>query len=338
MNLYDPNGYANIRGILDTGIPFIFITGARGVGKTYGALDTCVDMGLRFMFMRRTQAQADLSCNPDFSVFKPLNADKGWDIVPDRISKYNSAFIRRDNGHNEIVGYSCALSTVSNMRGFDASDIDVLIYDEFIPEKHERPIKNEPQALLNAYETMNRNRELKGKPPIKFLGLANSNDISNPYFEYLGLIRIADKMQRKGNDIYRDDKRGLMLIMMHRSPISKKKANTALYRLTQGTDFNNMALDNEFTICRQYIKSLPLVEFTPRCKIGELCIYRHKSNNILYATTHSSGVFPSVYTTSETDIEHFRNTFSSYYDSYIEGRFRFEDVLSEELFKKYMYV
>lgn len=338
MNLYDPSGYANIGGILETGIPFIFITGARGVGKTYGALEDCVEKGLRFMFMRRTQAQADLACNPDFSVFKPLNADKGWDIIPERVSKYNSAFIRRDNGHNEIVGYSCALSTVSNMRGFDASDIDLLIYDEFIPEKHERPIKNEPQALLNAYETMNRNRELKGKKPIQFLGLANSNDISNPYFEYLGLIRIADKMQRKGNDIYRDDKRGLMLIMMHRSPISKKKANTALYKLTRGTDFNDMALENEFFVNRQYIKSLPLVEFNPKCKIGELCIYRHKSNNTLYATTHSSGVFPSVYTTSETDIEHFRNTFSSYYDSYIEGRFRFEDVLSEELFRKYMYV
>jgi hypothetical protein len=40
------------------------------------------------------------------------------------------------------IGYTCALSTLSNMRGFDASDIQLLICDEFIPEKHERLLKN----------------------------------------------------------------------------------------------------------------------------------------------------------------------------------------------------
>ena len=337
MNLYYPNGYANIRGILQTGMPFIFVTGARGVGKTYGALETCVEDGIKFMFMRRTQEQADLACNPKFCVFKPLNDDHGYDIEAEKVSKKNSAFVRRDNGHNDIIGYSCALSTVSNMRGFDASDIDLLIYDEFIPEKHERPIKEEAKALLNAYETMNRNRELKGRKPLQLLALANSNDISNPYFEYLGLIDIADKMQRKGRDIYRDDNKGLMLITMRRSPISKKKAGTALYKLTDGTDFNNMALDNDFHVSRQYIKPLPLIEFKPRVKVGELCIYKHKSNSLLYCTTHSSGVFPYVYTVSDLDIEHFRNTFPMYYDLYVEGGIRFETVLAEELFKKYMY-
>ena len=40
-----------------------------------------------------------------------------------------------------------------------ASDI---IFAEFIPEAHERLIKNEAAALFNFYETINRNRELDG--------------------------------------------------------------------------------------------------------------------------------------------------------------------------------
>lgn len=338
MKIYDSNGYVNIKGIRLTGYPFNFLVGARGIGKTYTSLKDAVLEGNKFMLMRRTQEQANLISNPDMHVFKALNSDMDWDIMPEKISKYNSAFVRRDNGHNDIVGYSCALSTISNMRGFDASDITMLIYDEFIPEPHERPIKHEAEALLNAYETMNRNRELKGFPPIQFMGLSNSNDIANPYFEYLGLISIADKMQKTGNDIYRDDKRGIQIIMLHRSPISVKKADTALYRLAKGTTFASMALDNSFNVNKQYIKPMPLIEFVPRCKIGELCIYKHKNNNTLYCTTHSSGVFPKVFTTSELDIEHFRNMFSVWYDSYISGKIRFEDILSEELFKKYMYV
>ena len=337
MRILDSNGYLNIKGIRLAGYPFNFLVGARGIGKTFGKLKDSKLEGRKFMLMRRTQEQANLISNPDMHVFKALNFELGWDITPEKVSKYNSAFIDHQN-EDKVIGYTCALSTISNMRGFDASDITELIYDEFIPEKHERPIKNEGEAFLNAYETMNRNRELRGLPPIQFFGLANSNDISNPLFEYLGLISTADKMQKSGADIFRDDKRGIQLIMLHRSPISAKKADTALYRLAKGTAFVDMALDNSFRVNKQYIKPLPLVEFIPRCKVGELCIYKHKSDNILYCTTHSSGVFQNTFTISELDIEHFRTMFSSWYDMYISGNIRFEDVLSEELFKKYMYV
>lgn len=338
MRIYDPSGYVNIKGILDCGYPFNFLVGGRATGKTYTSLKTAKEDERKFMLMRRTQSQADLISKPEFSVFKPLNEDLGWNVMVHRISKYNSAFYELSGDAEKIeheIGYTCALSTISNMRGFDASDIDLIIYDEFIPEKHERLLKNEAEAVLNAYETMNRNRELKGKPPIQLLCLANANDITNPMFEYLGLIRIADKMQKGNTDRWVDEKRGIQLIMLHRSPVSKQKANTALYRLTTGTSFANMALDNDFNVDRSHVKPRPLNEFIPVCSIGELCIYRHKSDLRLYATTHLSGVFNTTFSLSDADRMHYQRSFRSHWELYISNGIDFEDVLAEKLFIKY---
>ena len=335
MKIYDSNGYVNVRGILDEGYPFNFLVGGRGTGKTYTSLKIAREDKRKFMLMRRTQSQADLISKPEFSVFKPLNADLGWNVMVHRISKYNSAFYEPDGELEEEIGYTCALSTISNMRGFDASDIQLLIYDEFIPEKHERLLKNEADALFNAYETMNRNREIKGIEPIQMICLANSNDITNPVFESLNLIRIADKMQKGNNDRWTDDRRGIQLIMLHRSPISRKKSETVLYNLTEGTDFANMALDNDFNVDRQHIRARPLTEYTPICTVGELCIYRHKSESRLYCSTHLAGVFNRKFSLSDTDRLHYQRIYRSHWDMYIGGKIDFEDVLAEKLFIKY---
>lgn len=336
MKIYDSTGYVNIRGILREGYPFNFLIGGRGTGKTYTSLKVAKEDGLRFMLMRRTQSQADLISKPEFSVFKPLNEDLGWNVNVRRISKYNSQFYEQQAGEAETeLGYTCALSTISNMRGFDASDIQLLIYDEFIPEKHERLLKNEADALFNAYETMNRNREIKGIAPIMMLCLANANDITNPVFESLKLIRISDKMQKGNTDRWTDDKRGIQLIMLHRSPISKKKAGTALYNLTSGSDYASMAIDNDFNVNRQHVKPRPLSEYIPVCSIGELCIYRHKSETLLYATTHTSGIFNRKFSMSDSDRIYYQRIYRTQWEMYISGKIDFEDVLSEKLFLHY---
>lgn len=338
MKIYDSSGYVNVKGILSEGYPFNFLIGGRGTGKTYSALKTAREDDRLFMLMRRTQSQADLISKPDFSVFKPLNNDLGWKVQVKSVSKYNSMFYEDPADENmlpHIIGYTCALSTISNMRGFDASDIQLLIYDEFIPEKHERLMKNEADALFNAYETMNRNRELKGNAPIQMLCLANSNDITNPVFESLNLIRIADKMQKGQADRWTDDRRGIQLIMLHRSPISKQKSKTVLYNLTEGSDFANMAIDNDFNVNRQHVKPRPLSEYLPICSIGELCLYKHKSENRLYATTHMSGIFNRKFSLSDSDKLHYQRIYRIHWDMYISNKIDFEDVLSEKLFLHY---
>ena len=336
MKIYDTSGFVNIRGILNAGYPFNFLIGGRGTGKTYTSLKVAREDKRLFMLMRRTQSQADLISKPEFSVFKPINNDLGCNVLVKAISKYNSMFYELDAEKiSHPIGYTCALSTISNMRGFDASDISLLIYDEFIPEKHERLLKNEADAIFNAYETMNRNREITGHDPIQMLCLANANDITNPVFESLKLIRIADRMQKGNTDRWTDEKRGIQLILLHRSPISRKKADTALYHLTDGLEFSSMSLDNDFNVNRQHVRPRPLTEYMPICTIGELCLYKHKADNRVYASTHLSGVFNRRYSLSDTDRLHYQRIYRSHWDLYISGRVDFEDVLAEKLFVKY---
>lgn len=341
MNIYLENGYLDIRKILGLGLPFVFIVGGRGTGKTFGALEVVIEDNITFMFMRRTQSQADIINKPQFSPFKSLNSEFGWNIGTQSISKYNSGFYEQEEieGKMKCVGepkgYTCALSTVSNVRGFDGSDIDLLIYDEFIPEKHERPIKNEGSALLNAYETINRNRELKGRKPLQMLCMANSNDLANPIFMELQLVRKAEHMKKKGHEVLIDREKGIVIVMMYKSAISIEKDRTVLYKLTSGSDFADMAIKNVFSGEEVgFIKSQPLKEYRPVVAIGEICIYKHKSKRVYYVSTHTTGT-PPEFGIGEIEKSRFRRVYSWLWQEYMKNNIIFEEYLCEILLTKY---
>ena len=330
--IYIPSGYLNIRGILSYKCTFNFIVGGRATGKTYGALSTVLDDNIKFMLMRRTQAQADLINKPDFSPFKPVCEDKNIEITTASVSKYNAKFMLDD----QTIGYTCALSTIANMRGFDASDVKLLIYDEFIPERHERPIKSEGAAFLNAYETMNRNRELKGKRPLTVLCLANAFDIANPIFLELGLVGIAEKMKQQGRELYIDREKSILILLPDSKKIMNKKNDTALYKLTEGSEFSKMALNNDFVYNpADNIKSMPLREFRPVVTVGEITIYKHKSKRLFYVSEHRTGD-PPKFTTDEIGLKRYlKNYGMRFYRLYMQNCFRFENMLTKSLFELY---
>lgn len=342
MNIYQKSGYIDIRAIMALGLPFNFIVGGRATGKTYTSLETVKEDGIKFIYMRRTQSQADMINKPEFSPFKSLNEDHGWTIGSTALSKYNAGFyetVETEDGGRQCVGspigYTCALSTISNMRGFDASDVRLLIYDEFIPEKHERPIKNEGAAFLNAYETINRNRELKGEKPLQVLCLANANDLANPIFLELGLVRKAEQMRRKGQEISIDKERGAGLFILDKSPISAQKRNTALYKLSRGSEFSSMSLENDFAnedIGR--IKTQPLGEFRPVVTVGEITVYKHKSRGEYYVSTHKAGSC-AEFGSGDTDKNRFRRAYGWIWQEYMKNNIIFEEYLCEVLLNRY---
>lgn len=342
MKIYDDNGYVNIPEILKHPATFIWIYGGRGTGKTYGALQNMVDDKKKFIYMRRLAAQADLVKKEDMQPFKILNTDRHWTIRPFTVNKYVSAFYDTEFNKDgkaipsgEAYGLLTSLSTFSNLRGVDGSDIKVMILDEFIPELNERPIKGEADAIFNAYETINRNRELKGEDPIKFLGLANSNRIDNPIFMELKLVRLAEKLRASGEEYYYDKKRGLLLVDLYRSKISEDKSHTALYNLTRGTEFYNMAIKNTFlNEERGRIETRPIKEYRPLVTIGEITIYKHKSKHEYYVTGFKSGS-PEEYGTGQRDMERFQKDYLHIWRAYMNRKVVFEEYINEILFDKY---
>ena len=317
-------------------LPFIFVVGGRGTGKTYGALEYVRKQALdgkKFIYMRRTQDQVDKISQDDFSPFKSVDELTGTITTVQKMAGKTFSFI--DAPSDKTLGYCFALSTFAKMRGFDASDVSTLVFDEFIPEKHERAIKNEAEAFFNAVETINRNRELTGGDPLQCVLLSNANNMGNPLFLELGLVSRATKMLSKGVDTYRDEKRGLMLVIIQNSPISEAKKQTALYKLTEGSSFQKMAIDNDFDEQCSNLRHAPLKELRPLVGVGEITIYTHKSENWLYVSTHRTGS-PPTFDSSIAELNRFRMQYMWVWEAYMMRRVYFEEYLCELLLSKYL--
>ena len=342
MNIFLDSGYVDIRALIEHPAPFVFCYGGRGTGKTYGALQDCIKSQRQFMFMRRTAAQVDILKRDDMQPFKVLNEDHDWSIRPYPVNQYISGFYDSEtNEKGRFIpsgsrhGLMAALSTFANLRGFDGHDIEIMILDEFIPEENERPIKGEASALFNAYETINRNRELKGKPPLKLLCLANSNRIDNPIFMELGLVTVAQKIRKDGKEYYYNDKKRMLLVDLFKSKISEKKSETALYQLTKGTEFYDMAIKNRFTDEQpSRLGTRNIKEYKPLVSVGEITIYKHKSKKEYYCTKFRTGS-PETFTTGDKSLLRFKRHYLHLWQAYMRNDIVFEEYVCEILFDTY---
>lgn len=329
--------------IMAGALTFNIIVGGRGTGKTFGFLQQLrLDNPRPFLLMRRTQVQADLISNPKFSPLLALDRVRGCHTLTKKINKYiggiYEAEVNKDGtmeAYGPPLGYTAALSSIHNVRGYSA-DVDDIIFDEFNPEKGERQtISDEFNSFRNAYETLNRNRELEGRDPIRVWMLSNSNTLGNPYFIGLRIVEQVDKMIRKGQEVWKDPERGLMVVNLAASPISEKKAATALYRLTGPDEFTGMALGNEFSQeARSRTGSIPLRELIPLVQIGELQIYRHKGGRQLYGSLHRSGA-PEIFTTDDAGVARFRAKYGWLWEYYMEDQIIWQTYLPELLFRKF---
>lgn len=323
MGLYLKNGYLDFNYILGFGCPAVVVVGGRGTGKTYGAIQYAIENNRKIILMRRTQSQTDLINRPEFSPINPVARDMGITVKVKPISKYNSAIYLGDESET-VLGYTAALSTFSNLRGFDSSFVDLLISDEFIPENHERPIKAEGEALLNVYETINRNRELQGRKPLQMLLLSNANRLDSPILETLKLINVVDRMNRKGQEEYINRERGIALFILRGSPISELKSETALYKLAGEGKFSEMSLGNEFAFDdMSEVGSLSLDGWKLQAQIADFFLY--KKSGEYYCSRHSTGIPKRIYQNTDIDKARFVRENPRCREIMLTHRIRYED-------------
>lgn len=333
MNLYLDNGYLNFDKIYNMNYIFNFIIGGRGIGKTFGALDHSIKNDSFILFLRRTQIQLDATMNEAFNPFKAISTDI---MIQPAAKNTKAIFLNREDEPRQI-GLAAALSTFANIRGFDGSKIDTIIFDEFIPESQEAKRFDEAKALFNCYETVNRNRELTGAPAVRVFALANSNMLANDIFMQLDIITPAMKLLESDREIWTDAARNILICMPKQSPISDLKKETALYKLTRGTDFENMAIKNQFMNEDLYnIKPQPIKEYNPLLNVGEIYIYRHKSNGSYYISEHKSGS-PKRYEATPSGLRLFQRAIvNTAWPAYIKGNIYYETYIQKILFEKYL--
>lgn len=349
LNLYLDNGYVDIKSILRfakrNDCPTIFITGGRGTGKTFSTLQYMLKEKMLFVYLRRKQTQVDIINKQEFSPFKPIAKHMKREIVSRPVTKFNAGFYygewNDEKEKHEPIGeplcYTAGLTTVSSLRSIGIlDDCKALVYDEFIPEKHEARIKNEAGAFLNCIETIGRNRELQGKEPLLTICLANAMDIGNAIFTELELIDIADKMEQKDLSYVVLKDRGILLVRLAHSPISTMKKKTALYRMTKGTQFYDMSVENYYAFEEKgKIKNFPIKEFYLYCQIGDLFVYHHKSSDFYYVSSHKSGNTKNVYLDTSIEKVRFKTEQINVVAAYVFGQLFFDRYATELKFKAY---
>ena len=287
--IYTEQGWVNWEYIMQQPESIISVVGARGVGKTYGLFKYLIENKKRFIYVRRLKSQLEQCGKVEGNPFKKLNIDLGMNILP--YPSGGSITFRDGEKTGEIIAVGVALSVVANLRGIDFSDYDYIVFDEFIASDGERPIKNEFAAFLNFYETVNRNRELVGDRAVKCFMLGNANTLINPYFSAWHFMKTALRMIAGKQMVWRSADKTRMVILLIDSPISSQKRDTVLYK-NAGQDFITMALDNAFMTDETNIRSEPLSEYIHMVSVGEIGIYKHKTERKYYV---SSTQYPSPY-------------------------------------------
>ena len=268
--------------------PFNFIIGGRGIGKTYGTMDYLLQQGQPFIYLRNKDTQL-AECSTVFgNPFKRWNKDHGKDIQILTERKHSMIYDCTDPDDKRLIGYAVALSTFENLRGVDLSDVQYVLFDEFIEK--ERLKFQQFETFANFYETVNRNRELLGEKPLQVIFLSNAQKLDNAILAGYGVIPIIERMMKKGKEEYRDD---LLYVNLPQSAVSEAKRDTVNYKLTEGTQYYQEAIDNLFAHDSfADIKKLPVNEYTPLVRIDDMYIWKHKSTGRLYCCRSASNRVP----------------------------------------------
>lgn len=210
-----------------------FIIGERGVGKSYGikkyVIKRFLKYGKQFIYLRRYATELDESIK-DNEFFK--------DICKDECLKGHTYKIRGDKIYidDKICGYAIPLTKASIYKSVPFPYVETIIFDEFLIDNTTyRYLKDEPEKVLDLYETVSRLRE-----NVRIFFLGNSISIVNPYFDYFNI-------SMPYNSDIKVFKEGLILVnYIMNEKYRKVKEQSKFGKLIKDTKYGDYAINNQF--------------------------------------------------------------------------------------------
>lgn len=251
------DGYYHIsKDVFDYPDAIIYIVWSRrGPGKTYGSLRYPYHK-FKTLYMKRTNKDVKTICtwdsSSDFdpSPWSPINRDFGTNVHPKLLQEGIGAFYDCDEEGKttgSVINYIASLNAIKTIKGIDLSDAEWIIFDEFIPQPGEVTKRDEGEMLLNLYETVNRDRVKRGRPPLKLILFANAEEISTHITSALEVVDTMAEMQARNIGSYFDRDRGIFFRHINKEdfPISEKESS-GMARVMRGTAYAAKAYEGQF--------------------------------------------------------------------------------------------
>lgn len=204
-----------------------FVTGPRGVGKTYSAkrrvIKNFLKKGEQFVYLRRYDTE-----------LKKGQIELFFEDIACEFT--DCEFVVKDGKfyiNGMVAGYYLPLSKAAQYKSVPFPYVTIIIFDEFIIDKGMlRYLPNEVITFNEMYSTIARLRD------VVVLFLANAITFTNPYFVYYGLsLQQGQRIVKKGD---------ILLELVDNAAYREKASNTRFGKIIAQTEYGKYAIENEF--------------------------------------------------------------------------------------------
>ena len=225
---------------------FNLVTGMRGVGKTYAmkkiAVKRYIERGEAWVYMRYNEVMVK-------NILRSPNPFLGYLVVNEEFPDYTfknegpRMYVAQKSKHLkwELFGSIVPLIAFDSYKGTTAPTTTLMVLDEFIKEKEKRNVPYPPgvvSAFYNIHETFDRR---EGR--VKFVGLANTANIVNPFFQAWRIKPIPKGTGKK----FPVGKTKVYYENAWTQAYEEWARSSELGALTFGTEYDDYAVGNEFT-------------------------------------------------------------------------------------------
>jgi hypothetical protein len=233
--------YYNYDKVLSYNGTYNFLVGARGLGKTYGAVRNAIRAGIKrgdeFIYLRRYKSELSTARNTFFAALEPEFPE--YDFRAAGPFAQYAPVTTRDEKKREwtTIGYFVALSTSQTQKSVSFPKVKTIIFDEFIIEKgalHYLP--DEAIVLNNFYSTVDR-----GTDKTRVFFLANSVSIMNPYFLEYDIVPDENKEFVIKHDGF------IVCHFPESSAYQSSIFETKFGKFIKGTEYADYAVGNTFS-------------------------------------------------------------------------------------------
>lgn len=278
----------------------IVVWSRRGPGKTYSTLKYAYENNIPFIYMRRTDAAVERILNVnkaldfDASPYAPLCRDMHIDVVGHQMDDGFGAYYNADEEgapSGSPLSYVISFNRSTDYKGYDFSRCEWLVFDEFIPQATERVNRKEGELLMDLYMTVSRDRQKRGRAPLKLVLFANAENISVPVTNEIELTDAMYELTASGKTHMWMEDRDILLHHITQDEIPLEESEkVGIYKGMYGTNWFNKAFLGEFSnndfsnVTKRTIKKcIPFIHLLYKRK--HIYVYLNKENGTYYLCT-----------------------------------------------------